>query len=768
SVDERRPIVKTICEIYDLLGTAVLHPGLRGDSERRDPFGKFPGSAPHTELERKLAWSQAAFGAEISHGMTVNPYQHNTGTDMLLPLYLSMLVGELGDLPHVSGKAFLDLVAPRRADGSRPATHIVGTAQSGSPLAVMVAALLERAGWGTEVPGELGHLIPSARARVGRRASDFFSTLDPALVGPGEKVVKSGDTVLIVEDSVLSAGSVKAAIEAFRRTHDGDFTFVVVAFESAVASGDERLGEDVPLFLIGGKDGLFRLGYRHAASPHLAPYLDAAVDLAEVAGALEHELWAPIEVGESGDLQRELLADGPGAEAVIRLAAGDDAAYAVVANRDGALYLRQSGAGEAARLTDALGLSEWLGIAARGLRPAGPVGLTFLRTDGRLPTVTMPSAAVETTGDSSQGMTARATPDATGDPEDGAPGLETDLRNWGQLLAASNDPECVSAGMRPMPWVYTGPIESVFLVGAVHEGDRDTGVWRWLRPTEVFATGVASCPPPAPPGPPKFVRRDDGIFLDDETVRAYEVYVRTLELQASLLGSPWLPDLVDIPKIYASGFASLPALVDLLVRGLDRDAAWTPLVIVEASTEQAVDVGRTLFRARFGDRGDEFLARYRLEPNPVPGPGGESVASMDFDPFVDDERLRFTERFDPEAPGNSQLSPEQLDARRLRDFVSAVRPPFHTEIAVPGGFPPWAIKAVHTFDLNRDSAGQPIVPPLRLRPPGVRTQYLLDLPPPVVRTLRPFVPSDTGLGGFPDLCVDTAVNPFYGHRPKQR
>ncbi|MGL5825687.1 MAG: hypothetical protein ACRCYU_12890, partial [Nocardioides sp.] len=55
------------------------------------------------------------------------------------------------------------------------------------------------------------------------------------------------------------------------------------------------------------------------------------------------------------------------------------------------------------------------------------------------------------------------------------------------LLAISNDPSAVLAGVHPSDWVFAGPLESVYFVGVTFDGkaDDDPENWRWLRPEEI-------------------------------------------------------------------------------------------------------------------------------------------------------------------------------------------------------------------------------------------------------------------------------------------
>ena len=212
----RAQTTQAISELYTQFGRElVLHRLLGEDhnsAERRLKAG-FIGSPAHQALEARVNALGREFAAEMAAGRQRNPYGTSNKGDIAVTRQLDDLVMQLALGPPRSAAAFFAEASPLRADGTRAAVHFVGIAQSGATTAAIVAQLARRFGWGSEIPGHLGYLIPSKReSGAESRATEFVSTLDAQQIAPG-------DTVVLIDNTLVSGGSAQTALRALEALH---------------------------------------------------------------------------------------------------------------------------------------------------------------------------------------------------------------------------------------------------------------------------------------------------------------------------------------------------------------------------------------------------------------------------------------------------------------------------------------------------------------------------------------------------------------------
>jgi aspartate racemase len=201
----RTQVLKAIGDLYTEFGNTLMErsqAGFGGPADRP----AFIGSPGHVKVEQRIDAITREFGTEIKAGRERNTYGASNTSDINVTRQLDAVVNAVSG--RRNARAFFDAVSPIKADGTRPAVHFIGIAQSGATMASVVANAARQSGWGTEIPGHLGYLIPSQRAPgAGGRARDFVSTLDASQVKPG-------DTVVLVDDTITTGTSVETAIAA--------------------------------------------------------------------------------------------------------------------------------------------------------------------------------------------------------------------------------------------------------------------------------------------------------------------------------------------------------------------------------------------------------------------------------------------------------------------------------------------------------------------------------------------------------------------------
>jgi hypothetical protein len=212
----RAQITQAISDLYTQFGRELVEQRLLGEdhnsAERRLKAG-FIGSPAHHALEARIDALGHEFAAEIAAGRQRNPYGVSGKADIAVTRQLDDLVRQLTLGAPRSADAYFAEASPLRADGTRAAVHFVGIAQSGATTAAIVAQLARGFGWGGEIGGHLGYLIPSKReSGAESRATEFVSTLDAQQIAPG-------DMVVLVDNTLVSGNSAQTALRALDALH---------------------------------------------------------------------------------------------------------------------------------------------------------------------------------------------------------------------------------------------------------------------------------------------------------------------------------------------------------------------------------------------------------------------------------------------------------------------------------------------------------------------------------------------------------------------
>ncbi|MGL5825870.1 MAG: pentapeptide repeat-containing protein, partial [Nocardioides sp.] len=306
------------------------------------------------------------------------------------------------------------------------------------------------------------------------------------------------------------------------------------------------------------------------------------------------------------------------------------------------------------------------------------------------------------------------------------------------LRDSSRDPDVVDACHLPW-WVVSDQPQQAYFVAATfpepetpEQQARLEEFWRrleatgnpvrrpervtWLNADAVLHDGVPTNPLPEAPEI-SFRRNGNGEPVID--VNAMQEFYGAASLEQFAWGSRQHRGLTELRKAYAVGMTSLPVLLDRVVKAVaassfpDRHE----LVIVRAKVH-AVDVTKSLFRMRFGDRAAEFLAAFG------------------------DRTLRHAMNTD--------------DRRSLLEFFTLYHPPRDTHLAVYGGLPVSHIQDVYTINLNVNATGEWISPALTRRTSEERREFFFPGIPGNAKR-----PADALQGVLPDLAIHTYANPAY-------